>query len=155
VAFRSGPLTAVKLARLLAWVEKMPHDLKRAARASNLYPTDVITWFAAGQDPDCRNPYYAELAWKVAEIRGAKSAENYARLEALAEQGDFKAIEKIDQKSDESLWELSPDNSQAEELNRVLRSHEPVPLLPAGQVDEQPEAPAPGDGPAEGIHPGP
>jgi hypothetical protein len=134
--FRSGALTRIKLNRLLAWIERMPHDLKRAARASGFYPTDVITWFAAGQDPDCRNPLYAELAWRVAEIRGEKSAENYARLEALAAEGDFRAIEKIEEKADASLWEISPDNEQAEELSRVLRSAEPTPLLPAGAPDE-------------------
>lgn len=143
--FRSGSLTRVKLNRLLSWIEKMPHDLKRAARASNLYPTDVITWHLAGQDPDCREPLYAELAWKVAEIRGAKSAENYARLEALAGQGDFRAIEKIEQKADVSLWELSPDNEQAEQLNLVLRSNEPILMLPTGEGDEQPETPTQGD----------
>ena len=137
--FRSGPLTRVKLDRLLRWVERMPHDLKRAARAANLYPADVITWYAAGQDPQCRDPLYAELSWRVAEIRGERAAANYARLESLAEAGNMTAVAALEAKADASLWELSPDNEQAAALAKHLSECAPIPLLPETVPDAGPD----------------
>lgn len=133
--FRSGRLTRTRLNQILGWVEKLPHNLKAVAKACNIYPSDLMAWYAAGQDPTCRDPLMAELAWRVAEIRGQKAAENYARIEVLATEGDFKAVEKLEEMSEASAWEISPDNEQAAELHKMLAALEPTPLLGSG-VDE-------------------
>lgn len=80
----------------------------------------------------------AELAWRVAEIRGEKAAANYARLETLATEGDFRAVERLDEMANASAWEIAPDAQQAEELHRMLGALEPTPLLPE-QAESTPE----------------
>lgn len=133
--FRSGHLTRRRLDQILRWVEKLPHNLKAVAKASNIYPSDLMAWYAAGQDPDCQNPLYAELAWRVAEIRGEKAAENFARLEGLARDGNLNAIERLDEMADASAWEISPDAEQAAALHKLMKDVQPTPLLPAPVLD--------------------
>lgn len=153
--FRSGRLTRARLNQIVGWVEKLPHNLKAVAKACNIYPSDLMAWYAAGQDPACKDPLMAELAWKIAEIRGNKAAENFARIEVLASEGDFRAVEKLEEMSTASAWEISPDNEQAAELHKMLGTLTPTPLLtngpdepilgePAGEGDEQPSADPPG-----------
>jgi hypothetical protein len=145
--FRSGRLTRRRLDQVLRWVEKLPHNLKAVAKACNIYPADLMAWYVAGQDPDCRDPLMAELAWKVAEIRGERAAQNYARLETLAGEGHFQAIERLDAVADQSAWEISPNAEQADELHRMMRELQPTPLLPSGEgaaEDQQRLTPAVG-----------
>lgn len=164
--FRSGRLTRARLNQILGWVEKLPHNLKAVAKACSIYPSDLMAWYAAGQDPQCKDPLMVELAWRVAEIRANKEVENYQRLETLAGEGDFRAIEKIDQKAAESAWEIAPDNAQADELHKMLGALTPTPLLtdgsdqpilgePAPEGDGEPDPDPAGDGEAAPIHPGP
>jgi len=131
--FRSGRLTRTRLNQIVGWVEKLPHNLKAVAKACNIYPSDLMAWYAAGQDPQCKDPLMVELAWKVAEIRGTKAAQNYARIETLASEGDFKAVEKLEEMSEASAWEISPDAEQAEELHRMMQALAPTPLLGSGE----------------------
>lgn len=137
--FRSGRLTRARLNQILGWVEKLPNNLKAVAKACNIYPSDLMAWYAAGQDPACKDPLMAELAWRVAEIRGEKAAANYARLESLATEGDFRAVERLDEMANASAWEIAPDAQQAEELHRMLGALEPTPLLSA-PPDREPAA---------------
>lgn len=130
--FRSGRLTRARLNQILGWVEKLPHNLKAVAKACNIYPSDLMAWYAAGQDPQCKDPLMAELAWRVAEIRGRKAAENFERIETLAREGDFRAVEKLEALSEASVWEISPDNEQAAELHKMLGELTPTPLLTVG-----------------------
>jgi len=152
--FRSGRLTRARLSQIIGWVEKLPHNLKAVAKACNIYPSDLMAWYAAGQDPQCRDLLMVELAWKVAEIRGRKAAENYARIETLANDGDFKAVEKLEALSEASAWEISPDAQQATELHALMAELTPTPLLtngpdeslslptaPAGDLESDPDPP--------------
>lgn len=158
--FRSGRLTRARLNQIIRWVERLPHDLKAVAKAVNIYPSDLLAWYAAGQDPECKDPLMAELAWKVAEIRAEKRAENFERIVAAASVGkkvkviekentnpDMPptkeihtedvlpaswAIEKLDKMADASAWEIAPDNEQASELHRMMAELAPTPLLTDG-----------------------
>jgi hypothetical protein len=171
--FRSGRLTKARLNQILRWVERLPHDLKAVAKACNIYPSDLLAWYAAGQDPDCRDLLMVELSWKIAEIRAERKAENYERIVAAASVGkkvkivekensnpDLPptkethtedvlpaawAIEKLDALSNASAWEISPDNEQAAELHRMLGELTPTPLLTDGHDNPIPE-PAPSEG---------
>lgn len=139
--FRSGALTRRRLNSILEKATKHPHNLKAVAKACMIYPADLLAWYAAGQDPACKDPLMAELAWKIAELRFEKSAENFHRLETLAGEGHYQAIEKIEQLSAESHWEISPDAEQANELHKMMAELTPTPLLTDGS--DQPLSPEP------------
>lgn len=153
--FRSGRLTRARMNQILKWVERMPHNLRAVAKACSIYPADLLAWYAAGQDPECRDPLMAELAWRVAEIRGEAAAKNYERVVAAAEGGKKLkvitkpdggketveedvlpaawAIEKIDKLAEESPWEISPNQQQADDLYNMMKELEPTPLLTEGE----------------------
>jgi hypothetical protein len=171
--FRSGRLTKARLNQILRWVERMPHDLKSVAKACTIYPSDLLAWYAAGQDPDCKDILMKELAWRVAEIRAEAKAANYERIVAAASIGkkvkvvekenpnpDLPntkevhtedvlpaawAIEKLDQLADGSHWEISPDNQQAADLHALMAELTPTPLLTNGP-DEPLSLPAAPEG---------
>lgn len=156
--FRSGPLTRTRLNQIMRRAEATPHNLRVVAKACLILPADLLAWFAAGQDPQCRDPLMVELAWKINELRADVAARNYARIEAAASGGKRRkvvteddgtsqhteedvlpaawAIEKIDQLAAASHWEISPDAQQAEELHRMMQDLSPTPLLGEGLKPE-------------------
>lgn len=161
--FRSGRLTATRLNQIMRWVERMPHNLKAVAKACNIYPADLMAWYLAGQDPDCRDPLMTELAWRIAEVRAEAAARNYERIVAAADggtkrkvvskpktdgEGAFEettiedvlpaawAIERLEKMAEASVWEISPNAEQAAELHAMMRELEPTPLLPSGEADD-------------------
>lgn len=165
--FRSGPLTSALLNEILAKVERHPHDLKAVARACGVYPSDLLAWYAAGQDPACLDPLMSELARAIAAARFERAVQNFDRLVAAANGGkktktvrrpkhdgesDYVettvedvlpagwAVEKLAQMAAESPWEISPDAEQAAELHRMMAGLQPTALLVA--------APEPGVEPA-------
>lgn len=171
--FRSGRLTRTRLNSILEKAARNPHNLKAVAKACMIYPADLLAWYAAGQDPDCRDPLMVELAWKIAELRFEKSTENYERIVAAANGGKKTkttekigptgepsveqtvedvlpaawAIEKIDQLSKESPWEISPNAEQAADLQALMSELTPTPLLTDGPDQPLSQLPAPeGDG---------
>jgi len=160
--FRSGRLTQARLNQIMKRAEATPHNLRIVAKACLILPADLMAWFVAGQDPECRDPLMVELAWKINALRADKAAENYARVEAAANGGKKGkrvvkkdplggpdaveetvedvlpaawAIEKLDQMAADSVWEIAPNAEQAEELHRMMRELTPTPLLTSG-VDE-------------------
>jgi hypothetical protein len=158
-------------------VEKLPNDLKKVAKACNIYPADLLYWYALGQTYDCPDPYAAELAWRIAEIRAEKAAENQLRIESAANGGTKRktvtkpggdteeteedvlpaawAIERLEKQANESAWEIAPNDDIAEDLINAFASSKEIPLLTQGEGDEQP-APDPASDPApDGLHPGP
>lgn len=161
--FRSGRLTRARLNQVLKWVERMPHNLRAVAKACNIYPADLLTWYIMGQDPNCKDPVLVELSWRVAELRGEEAAKNYERVVAAAgvrkkvkvvtrPNGDTEvteeevlpaawAIDKIDHMAEKSHWEVSPNSDQAEDLYNLMKELHPTPLLTAG-----PETPDTGEG---------
>lgn len=170
--FRSGPLTRRRLNSILEKAARHPHNLKAVAKACMIYPADLLAWYAAGQDPDCRDPLMVELAWKIAELRFDKSAENYERIVAAADGGKKEkqtikadgglevttedvlpaawAVEKLEQLAAESPWEISPNAEQAADLHALMRELHPTPLLTDGSHQSLPAGPAPeGDGEPE------
>lgn len=155
--FRSGRLTRARLSQILKWVNRTPHNLRAVAKACNIYPADLMAWYVAGQDPNCRDPIMAELAWRVAEIRGEAVAKNYERIVAAADGGKKTkvinrpngkevteedvlpaawAIEKLEQMAAESPWEITPNAEQAEDLYQMMKGLEPTPLLTEGDLEE-------------------
>lgn len=158
--FRSGPLTRARVNQIMRWVEKLPNDLRTVAKACNIYPSDLLTWYAAGQDKDCQNPLYVELAWRVAEVRANARVRNYERVVAAADGGKKVktvskpdpanpgtpiveiteedvlpaawAIEKLDTQAEASPWEVAPDAQQATELHAMMKELTPTPLLTDG-----------------------
>lgn len=166
---RSGRLTPARVSRIIGWVEKMPNDLRKVARACNIYPADLLYWYALGQTYDCPDPYAAELAWRISEIRGLKAAENQARIEAAANggkktkqvtkaDGDVEvteedvlpaawAIERLEQQAAESPFEISPNDDLAKDLIDAFESSREIPLLTSGENPEQPEPDTAGDRP--------
>jgi hypothetical protein len=167
--FRSGPLNRARLEQIMRWVVRMPHDLKSVAKACNIYPADLLAWYAIGLDPDCKSPMMAELAWRVNEARAEAKVANYERIVAAASIGKKEnpdpdrpptkevhtedvlpaawAIEKLDKLASESAWEISPNNEQADELHKMMKELEPTPLLTDGSNLTLPAEPAPeGDG---------
>lgn len=182
---RSGLLTQVRVNQICRWVEKLPNDLKKVAKACNIYPADLLYWYALGQTYDCPEPLCAELAWRIAEIRANKAARNQARIEAAADGGKkiktvskprtgedaslppivetteedvlpaAWAIERLEKQANESAWEIAPNDDIAEDLIHAFESSKAVPILTEGEGDEQPEADPEGDGAAAGLHPGP
>jgi hypothetical protein len=166
---RSGRLTQGRVNQIVSWVEKMPNDLRKVARACNIYPADLLYWYALGQTYDCPDPYAAELAWRISEIRGLKAAENQARLEAAANGGTKKkkvvkpngeeelteedvlpaawAIERLEKQASESPFEISPNDDLAKDLINAFESSREIPLLTEGADPEQPEPAPEGDGP--------
>jgi len=156
--FRSGPLTRARLTAILAKVEKHPHNLRAVAKACAIYPADLMAWYVAGQDPDCKNRLMSELAWRIGEIRFERAARNLERIEAAANGGTKRkvvtkptadgageteevtvedvlpaawAIEKLEEMQAASHWEISPNAEQADELHRMMAELAPTPLLPA------------------------
>lgn len=145
----------------------MPNDLRKVARACNIYPADLLYWYALGQTYDCPDPYAAELAWRISEIRGLKAAENQARIEAAANggkktkrvtkaDGDVEvteedvlpaawAIERLEQQAAESPFEISPNDDLAKDLIDAFESSREIPLLTSGADAEQPESPPASD----------
>lgn len=174
---RSGLLTQARVNQICRWVEKLPNDLKKVAKACNIYPADLLYWYALGQTYDCPEPLCAELAWRIAEIRGERAAENQRRIEAAANGGkktktvtkdDGKveiteedvlpaawAIDRLEKQANESAWEIAPNDDIAEDLINAFQSSKEVPLLPSGEGDEQPPADPAGDSTPAGLHPGP
>ncbi len=180
---RSGLLTQRRVDQICRWVEKLPNDLKKVAKACNIYPADLLYWYALGQTYDCPDPYAAELAWRIAEIRGEKAAENQLRIEAAANGGRKRktvtkpnpenpadpiveeteedvlpaawAIERLEKQANESAWEIAPNDDIAEDLINAFASSKEIPLLTEGQGDEQPPADPEGDGAPASLHPGP
>lgn len=169
--FRSGPLTPSRLRAILAKVQLHPHNLRAVAKACMIYPADLMAWYLEGQNPECRNPLYRELAWGVNEARFARAAANLARIEAAANGGSKRkvvskpkvdgegtfdevtvedvlpaawAIEKLEEMQAASHWEISPNNEQADDLHAMMRELEPTPLLGPG------EPPVPVDDPPDG-----
>ena len=164
---RSGRLTQSRVNQIVSWVEKIPNDLRKVARACNIYPADLLYWYALGQAYDCPDPYAAELAWRISEIRGNKAAENQRRIEAAANggtktkrvtkaDGDVEvteedvlpaawAIERLEQQAAASDFEVSPNDDLAKDLINAFESSREVPLLTSGEDPEQPEPPPEGD----------
>lgn len=152
--FRSGPLTRNRLNQIMRRAEATPHNLKVVAKACLILPQDLLAWFAAGQDPKCRDPLMVELAWKINELRADVAARNYARIEAAASGGKKTkevtendgtkqvtvedvlpaawAIDRIDTLAAASHWEVSPDADQLEELHQMMGALAPTPLLTSG-----------------------
>lgn len=151
----------------------MPNDLRKVARACNIYPADLLFWYALGQTYDCPDPYAAELAWRISEIRGLKAAENQRRIEAAANGGTKRktvkkpnpsdptdpiveetvedvlpaawAIERLEQQAAASDFEISPNDDLAAEMINAFKSSTPIPLLTEGEEHEQSAAPEPAD----------
>jgi hypothetical protein len=170
---RSGRLTQSRVNQIVSWVEKIPNDLRKVARACNIYPADLLYWYALGQAYDCPDPYAAELAWRISEIRGNKAAENQRRIEAAANGGKKTktlikpnpetrvpevvevteedvlpaawAIERLEKQAAESPFEISPNDDLAKDLINAFESSREVPLLTSGEDPEQPEPPPEGD----------
>jgi hypothetical protein len=179
---RSGKLTAARVARICRWVEKIPNDLNKVARACMIYPADLLYWYALGQTYDCPDPLVAELAWRISEIRGDKAALRQAQLEKAAKGGkkrkvlakrdetgkmvpqevtvetvlpNLAAVERLEAQANESLWEVSPNDAVAKDLIDVFESSREVLQLTEGSLGQQPEADSPSDGDSAGVHPGP
>lgn len=158
--FRSGRLTRARLNQIMRWVERMPHNLRAVAKACAIYPSDLLAWYAAGQDAACTDPLMVELAWRVAEVRAEAAAKNYDRIVAAADGGTKRkrvekkdaagvvetieehvetvlpaswAIEKLEELAGGSAWEIAPDQEQAAELHRMMKELTPTPLLGVGQ----------------------
>lgn len=156
--FRSGRLNEARVAQIVRWVERMPHNLRAVAKACRVYPPDLLAWYAAGQDLECADRWMVELAWEIDRIRAEKAAANYARIEAAANGGTKRkvvtkpggeieetiedvlpqawAIERLDALQEASPWEICPTGEQAAELHAMMRELEPTPLLGSG-VDEK------------------
>lgn len=174
---RSGLLTQNRVNQICRWVEKLPNDLKKVAKACNIYPADLMYWYALGQTYDCPEPLCSELAWRIAEIRGEKAAENQLRIEAAANGGKKTksvtkpngeveiteedvlpaawAIDRLERQANESAFEIAPNDDIAQDLINAFESSKDVPLLPSGEGDEQPAADPEGDEAPAGLHPGP
>lgn len=161
---RSGALTRVRVEQICRWVERLPNDLPKVARACLIYPADLLYWFALGQTYDCPQPLAAELAWRVNVIRAKKASVNQKRIERGARGGrkvkevfeidpDTKepiltekvveavlpaqwAIERLEQQAAESSWELSPNDDVARDLVAAFEATKATPLLSEGRDRE-------------------
>lgn len=176
---RSGALTATRLLRICRWVEKLPNDLPKVARACMIYPADLLYWYALGQTYDCPDPLAAELAWRISEIRGGVAAKRQRQLEKAAKGGTKKkvvtktsthgeiteevseedvlpkleAIIRLEEQANQSAWELSPHDAVAKDLIDAFESSKPVLQLTEGGIAIQPEAPPPSDSDPASLHP--